>query len=166
MSSMYALVACILFHVSAVVPKLYFAVSDGNKSLVIPATILIVSFSSSPIVTLPPMVISPVAETFPVTSKFPVTCALPVTFTLPVPSGIISISAFETVVLITLVSRRKSSTSNVFNAVTLSEPTVVRLSVFEIVLMVLPLILTSPTYAVPDEIKSIDLAVPLMSKSY
>ena len=61
MSSMYALVACILFHVSAVVPKLYFAVSDGNKSLVTSALNVTLSVSASPIVILPFAVIFPVA---------------------------------------------------------------------------------------------------------
>ena len=57
-------------------------------------------------------------------------------------------SELDCVVDITFVSNLKSSISRVFNAVTLSVPTVVKFNVFEIVVIVLPLTLTSPIYAV------------------
>ena len=155
-----------LFHFLLGVPKLYVAVASGFRSDVIPAVILIVSVASSPICTLPEIVMSPSATKFPVISILPVTAKFPCTSTLPEPCGRISMSEFETVLEITFVSNLKSSISRVFNAVTLSEPTVVKFNVFETVVIVLPLTLTSPIYDVPVVIKSVDLVVPLTSKSY
>ena len=109
---------------------------------------------------------SPSAVKFPVISKLPVTAKFPCTSTLPDPEGTISISAFDTVVLITFVENLKSSISRVFNAVTLSDPTVVKFNVFATESIVLPEILTSPIYAVPVVIKSVDLVVPFTSSSY
>ena len=89
---------------------------------------LIVSVVSSPSCTFPPTVTSPVAVTFPLTSKLPVILVFAWISTSPVPLGIISRFALDTVVEITLVSNLKSSISKVFNATTLSVPTVVRFS--------------------------------------
>ena len=50
----------------------------------------------------------------------------------------------------------KSSTSKVFNETTLSDPTVLSCNVLPTVSTVLPLIRTSPTYAVPVVTTSVD----------
>ena len=155
-----------LFHFLVGVPKLYTALASGFRSEVIPAVMLIVSVSSSPICTLPEIVMSPSATKFPVISMLPVTAKSLCISTLPDPFGIISMSAFDTVDEITFVSNLKSSTYNVFNEVTLSEPTVVKFKSPDTESIVLPLILTLPTYAVPVVIKSVDLVVPFISKSY
>ena len=155
-----------LFHFLLGVPKLYVALASGFKSEVIPAVILIVSVASSPICTLPEIVISPSATKLPVISMLPVTAKLLCISTLPEPCGTMSISALDTVLEITFVSNLKSSTSNVFNAVTLSDPTVDKFKSPDTESIVFPLIRTLPTYAVPVVIKSVDLVVPLTSKSY
>ena len=49
-------------------PKSYVVSMFGIKLESIPADIVISSFDSSPIVTLPPIVISPITERFPFTS--------------------------------------------------------------------------------------------------
>ena len=136
-SSIYALEVCTLFQRCVGVPKLYVAVVAGLISLVIPATILIVSVVSSPSCTFPATVTSPSAVTFPVTSKLPVIFVFAWISTSPVPLGIMSIFEFDTVVEITLVSNLKSSISKVFNETTLSVPTVVRFSTLSTVWIVL-----------------------------
>ena len=50
------------------VPKLYVSVVSGTRLLAIPATIVILSVASSPIVILPPIVTSPLTSKFPVMS--------------------------------------------------------------------------------------------------